>query len=209
MGAQRHPRRRDLRLDRRTGRQGGGAARRCPGRARGRHPARGQEGTRLAPPRPADRLRRRQLRRDRQPGSAGRQVRRAAPGAGRCGSAASRERPPRHDPGLVRRRDGEDRRHRRFDPGVHGRGGGVGGVGGAGGAGGAGGGISALIASIQATSEELRALIAENRSSLDGTVRELRALQRDAGRAASAPHRADRPDAEAGGQRRGGEPHQL
>ncbi len=49
--------------------------------------------------------------------------------------------------------------------------GGVGGVGGAGGAGGAGGGISALIASIQATSEELRALISENRSSLDGTVR--------------------------------------
>lgn len=47
----------------------------------------------------------------------------------------------------------------------------MGGVGGAGGPGGAGGGISALIASIQATSEELRALIAENRSSLDGTVR--------------------------------------
>jgi phospholipid/cholesterol/gamma-HCH transport system substrate-binding protein len=52
--------------------------------------------------------------------------------------------------------------------------GGVGGVGGAGGAGGAAGttgGISALIASIQATSDELRALIAANRSSLDGTVR--------------------------------------
>ncbi|MEO7795659.1 MAG: MlaD family protein [Thermoanaerobaculia bacterium] len=46
-----------------------------------------------------------------------------------------------------------------------------GGAGGIGGQGGAGGGISALIASIQATSEELRALIAENRSSLDGTVR--------------------------------------
>lgn len=46
-----------------------------------------------------------------------------------------------------------------------------GGAGGAGGPGGAGGGFSALIASIQATSEELRTLIAENRSSLDGTVR--------------------------------------
>jgi phospholipid/cholesterol/gamma-HCH transport system substrate-binding protein len=46
-----------------------------------------------------------------------------------------------------------------------------GGAGGPGGAGGAGGGFATLIASIQATSEELRALISENRSSLDGTVR--------------------------------------
>ncbi|MEO8277435.1 MAG: MlaD family protein [Thermoanaerobaculia bacterium] len=36
---------------------------------------------------------------------------------------------------------------------------------------GGGGGISALIASIQATSEELRALIAENRESVGGTVK--------------------------------------
>jgi len=44
-------------------------------------------------------------------------------------------------------------------------------AGGGEGGGAGGGGISALIASIQATSEELRALIAENRSSLDGTVK--------------------------------------
>ncbi|MEO8195778.1 MAG: MlaD family protein [Thermoanaerobaculia bacterium] len=48
--------------------------------------------------------------------------------------------------------------------------GGGGGTGGAGGAGGAGGGISVLIDSIKATSDELRALIAENRSNLSGTM---------------------------------------
>ena len=136
--------------------------------------------------------------RDRHRGTARREVRRAHPRPARGGAAARGRGPRRHDADQLRRRDGQARRRGDLDPErhrlAHRR----------------GAGDQHVAPDRQPGGDQRRHPRPGRRQPRagDGDDRQLRALQRHAGRGAAAPDPADRAGARPGRQRGGGEPRQ-